>query len=359
MPKYFFSRLVCLCLVLAAVLPIVGCNEEKKRTAAMVASSLLAGIAQTQHAQKAYQRPNWKAEEYFDDPKVIRLCNAIGKRDLALIDKLIAEGTDVNAKGNGNMTPLLWAFVQGRPWNKPPSRSQQIQPGFSEKWATAEFDAVHLAIFTKLLEHGADPNVRFTANFFGDHPYADLPYKPITRIVAYLAFPYFEIVMKNGGDPHLYFSIREQPAYEDSVVRYAGKTDSLKKLQWVIGAGVDIDQVDAKGQTPVMHALDSGNYNGGNYDVAIMLVEAGADWLVARPDNPDFLAPIVNTIVKRDVQTPSSMKLIDVLERKGADFDIEREIIRTPRGKDREVLQQQRRELYERIQQERIQQAEK
>jgi len=342
----------------------------------MIGSSLLAGIAQTQHAQKMYQRPDWKAEEYFDDPKVINLCNAIRKRDLALIDKLIAESADVNAKGKGNMTPLLWAFVQGRPWNKAPSLSKQDQPGVTEKWAMDEFDDAHLAIFTKLLEHGADPNVRFTANFFDDNLYAELPHKPITRIVARLAFPYFEIVMKNGGDPHLYFSVREQPEYEDSVARHAGiltsKTESLRKIKWVIDAGVDIDQVDAEGQTSLMRAV-----NHGNYETAITLVEAGADWLVASPKEPGFLAPVVATLVRLGVPTAESyasyIKLIEILEEKGADFDLERKIrrpgqigllhmdIREAESIQQEISRQQRqqrRELYERIQQERRQQAE-
>jgi ankyrin repeat protein len=60
-------------------------------------------------------KPQWKANDYFDDPKVIALCKAIDARDLKEIDRLVAEGADVNAKGKGNMTPLLWAFPENKP----------------------------------------------------------------------------------------------------------------------------------------------------------------------------------------------------------------------------------------------------
>jgi|GEM_PF-2112476 len=336
MPKYFLSRLVCLCLVLAAIVPLVGCDENTKKNIAILGGAISSGMAQTQHAQSLYQRPDWKAEEYFDDPKVINLCNAVRKRDLALIDRLIADGADVNAKGRGEMTPLLWADVQGHPWNKPPSLSQQKQPGFTGRWLEAEYDAVHLTIFTKLLEHGADPNV--PAGIFlenGERWY-------IIQAVA-SNLPYFEAVMKNGGNPNLTSTYRKGASLLHLV-------HDAHSLQLLIDAGADPNQTDDDGLPPLMSA--------GTGEKALILIEAGADWLMASPENPDYLAIIVNRLVWRDVQTPSSMKLIEVLEEKGADFDLEREIIGTPRGKDREVLQQQRRELYERILQERRLQAE-
>ncbi|MDR3110936.1 MAG: ankyrin repeat domain-containing protein [Planctomycetaceae bacterium] len=62
-----------------------------------------------------YSKFNWKAEDYFDDPKVIALCRAIEAKDIKKIDRLVANGADVNAKGKGNMTPLLWAFPDNKP----------------------------------------------------------------------------------------------------------------------------------------------------------------------------------------------------------------------------------------------------
>ncbi len=86
-----------------------------------------------------HQKCGWKAEDYFDDPKVVALCKAIEANDLAEMDRLIAAGADVNAKGKDGMTLLLWAY----PDNK-------------------------LDRFKKLLEHGADPNV-ITKSDFNTH----------------------------------------------------------------------------------------------------------------------------------------------------------------------------------------------
>ena len=370
-------------LCITAVLVLNGgCGEEDRRNVAILGGAIMSGIAQTQQAQKMYQRPDWKPEDYFDDPQVIRLCHAIRNRDIALIDRLIAEGADVNAQGVGNMTPLLWAFVQGRPWKKPPSRSNDSFPSNIDKWALEEFDAIHLSIFTKLLEHGADPNVRFTNSFFPaiGLPEDGKPHTPITRVIARLPFPYFEAVMDNGGDQHLYSSINEGITYSDMVVQRAGylasKADMLKKNQWLIASGIDVNQVSEAGTTFLMSAVNSGDY-----DLAIMLIEAGADWLMAFPDNPGFLASIVHTLVQQDnpqmtssplygvFRSPerfaSYLKLIEILEERGADFDLERKIVRPGQielvrmntekaeliRQELRILEQQRRELYERIRQ--------
>ncbi len=300
-------------MVLCAVVALVmagGCTDEGKQNAAVLSSAIRSGIEQTIHSQSFYQRPDWKAENYFTDPKVIDLCQAIRKRDLALIDKLIGEGADVNAKGTGNMTPLLWAFVQGRPWNKPPSSAQRKQPDSIEKWSEKEFDATHLVIFTKLLEHGADPNVQTTSDF-GWLRELDIS---ITEYAALVAFPYFKAVMENGGDPN-YIAQSERNAHKSLAHIILGRVDSIKKLQLLIDAGIDLNHVDNRGETPLMSAVSLGSY-----DLAIMLVEAGADWLVASRDSPDFLAPIVVTLVRQDAQTASSLKLIEILEEKGANF---------------------------------------
>jgi ankyrin repeat protein len=109
----------------------------------------MSGLEQTYGHKKGgptltwYENKNWRAEDYFDDPQVIELCRAIAngaakfndtvdKEVLDLIDKLLAEGADVNAKGKDNMTVLLWSHYARDP-----------------------------RVFEKILKAGADPNVRF------------------------------------------------------------------------------------------------------------------------------------------------------------------------------------------------------
>jgi hypothetical protein len=45
---------------------------------------------------------------------VIALCKATEANDIAEIDRLVAAGADVNAQGEGNMTPLLWAYPDNK-----------------------------------------------------------------------------------------------------------------------------------------------------------------------------------------------------------------------------------------------------
>ena len=60
----------------------------------------------------------WVAEEFFTDAKVISLCHAIESEDLKLMRQLIDTGADVNAIGEGGMTPLLWAFPDNKIENR-------------------------------------------------------------------------------------------------------------------------------------------------------------------------------------------------------------------------------------------------
>jgi ankyrin repeat protein len=83
-----------LCLVSILAWPaLAGCEEMSQLT-----------------GKTFHEKFGWKAEDYFTDPKVIALCHAIEANDLKEIDRKIAAGADVNAKGTDGMTPLLWAF---------------------------------------------------------------------------------------------------------------------------------------------------------------------------------------------------------------------------------------------------------
>jgi uncharacterized protein len=116
-----------------------------------------------------HEKCGWKAEDYFDDPQVIALCHAIQANDLKEMDRLIAAGVDVNAKGKGNMTPLLWAY----PDNK-------------------------LERFSLLLKHGADPDIKIQSDFNtrGGMRSGD----SVTYMACKSAFPgYFDAVFSHGG----------------------------------------------------------------------------------------------------------------------------------------------------------------
>ena len=113
---------VCLIIVLCCL--AVGCDQGVRSVARTLAGD-----------RTFHEKFNWRAEVYFDDPQVIALCQAIEANDLEEMERLIEAGADVNARGQGNMTPLMWAF----PDNK-------------------------LERFKLLLEHGSDPNVKITTD---------------------------------------------------------------------------------------------------------------------------------------------------------------------------------------------------
>jgi uncharacterized protein len=207
-----------------------------------------------------HEKFNWKAEEYFTDPKIIALCQAIQANDLEEIDRQIAAGADVNAKGKDEMTPLLWAF----PDNK-------------------------LERFTKLLEHGADPNVFIQSdlNTHGEFHPGD----SVTHFACRTEFPgYFEAVFAHGGDPNLPRTtgnaLDESPLF--SVITGMAP-DKMSKVKILIEKGADLNHLDKTGMTPTMAAVGWG----GQFDIAQVLLEAGADPRVYQSNQIQKLSHVV------------------------------------------------------------------
>jgi uncharacterized protein len=196
-----------------------------------------------------HEKCDWVAADYFDDPQVIALCEAIERNDLDAMKRLIAEGADVNAQGKGKMSPLLWAF----PDNK-------------------------LERFKLLLENGADPNVIIESDFNtrGGMSAGD----SVTHMVCKTAFSgYFEAVFKHGGDPNLertsILGSNDTPLF--TVIQFAGNKKA--KIKQLIELGTNINHQNANGTTPTMLAVGWG----GQYDIALMILKAGADHRIYKP----------------------------------------------------------------------------
>jgi uncharacterized protein len=202
------------------------------------------GVLDLLPSRTIHQRCGWKAEDYFTDWQVIALCRAIEANDLAEMERLVKAGADVNAQGKDKMTPLLWAFPDN-----------------------------HLPRFKWLLEHGANPNVVVEGQFNsrqritrGDS---------VTHMACATSFPgYFEAVFDHGGDPNIrhagHLGFRDTPLFA-VITRGAG--DKAAKVRRLIELGADMNAL-AMGYTPVMQAV--GWF--GQFDVALMMLEAGADF---------------------------------------------------------------------------------
>jgi uncharacterized protein len=227
----------------------------------LAAVSLMTGCVKDGNVLDAtwHQKFNWVANEYFDDPKVVELCRAIEANDIAKIDALVADGADVNAQGKGKMTPLLWAF----PDNK-------------------------LDRFKRLLEHGANPNVVIDDDF--NTRGALLPGDSVTHMACRTAFNgYFDAVFAHGGDPNLIrngVSTSRTPLF---TVIGGSARDRKKQVVTLIEKRANLNHQDGSGATPAMSAVTQG----GQYDIALVLLNAGADHGIYLNDSNSRLIHLV------------------------------------------------------------------
>lgn len=240
-----------------------------------------------------HEKCGWKAEDYFDDPQVIALCEAIEANDLAEIDRLVAAGADVNAQGEGKMTPLLWAFPDDK-----------------------------LDRFKKLLELGADPNVVIESDFDtrGGMSAGD----SVTHMACKSAFPgYFQAVFEHGGDVNLQLTSRvglhDTPLF--SVIKFGG-ADKKEKIQLLLDQGADINYMNGADATPVMDATGWG----GQYNVALALLKKGADHEIYKPrSNTRLIHIILGEERRSNAWTPQQrndyQRLVKWLEDHGESVD--------------------------------------
>lgn len=193
-----------------------------------------------------HKKYRWIAEDYFDDPQVVALCHAIEADDLPEIERLVKAGANVNARGKDNMTPLLWSF----PENKPER-------------------------FQKLLELGADPNVRILSDL--NTKSGLIAGDSVTSLVCGTRFPeFFDLVFQHGGDPNLKHPFWD--CYPLHLVIRGMASEKPKKIHRLLELGADIDaNLDnprTNGRSPVVSATLSF----AQFDLALQLLEAGADY---------------------------------------------------------------------------------
>jgi ankyrin repeat protein len=201
-----------------------------------------------------HQRLGWKVENYFTDPKVLALCKAIETKDLKEIDRIVKSGVDVNSKGRGNMTPLLWAFPMGE------------------------------EVFKKVLEMGGDPNIKLTAKVWticlseGDSVMSasaspELIEGPIHDQYFYDApmTNYLKIVLEHRGNPNIEDMKGETPLF---YIKISLPGHLPERIRLLLDAGADINHQNVQGITAVMHAP------GHRYDSILALLKNGADYRI-------------------------------------------------------------------------------
>ncbi len=164
----------------------------------------------------------WKAEDYFDNKQVVALCHAIEQNDVKEMEKLIAAGADAKAIGKDGMTPLMWAFPDGK-----------------------------LERFACLLEHGADPNVVIHSDFnTKDRPFHPSPDgklifpdhgchagQSVTLLAARSPIvEYIKLVFDHGGNPNELDEKTKEAPLDMAIDRHYYPT-RLERVQILIDKG--------------------------------------------------------------------------------------------------------------------------
>lgn len=205
--------------------------------------AIVSGCGRLAGDQSWHEKHGWKAADFFTDAKVIDLCDAIAANDLDGMKKLIAAGVNVNAKGKGMMTPLLWAFPDEKPER-----------------------------FRVLLEAGADPNV-YTESDFGD-PRAFQPGESVTHMASRSAFGHFWPVFEHGGAPNLPSKLHgfagRTPVY---FVITSGAADKRERITRLAELGASLNRPEGVSSSPLMTA--HGHF--GRHDLCLLLLDLGAD----------------------------------------------------------------------------------
>jgi ankyrin repeat protein len=228
------------------------------------------------------------ASNFFADEKVAELAEAAKYGDVERIDAIVAEGVDVNTKGNEGM-PLLFYAISGD----------------------------SLDGFRRLLERGANPNQQ-----------ADNGDSVVSRAAARQESEALKLAILHGGNPNLRAGIPPSTpnvTYIDSTptpIFNAIRSRNPDNARILIKAGADLSVRDSFGNTPLMEAASSGSF-----EVMYALLEAGADY---RAKN-EWGYTVTRDLLQERAGTPpqsqafkARQKCIEFLRNKGIDFEKEK-----------------------------------
>lgn len=261
-----------------------------------------------------HHQVGWQAEDFFEDPRVIDLCHAIERNDVAEMERLIALGVDVNTIGNHGVTLLLWAMPDGK-----------------------------LERFECLLRHGANPNVTQTTDFGkfkrGMHylgkvwgvTYRGFPRKGIavTHLACTSPLPqYVRLIFSHGGDANLIYERQgENSLWKEvplNMVFGREIPNTHERVAILLNQGADPDYRQKEYElTPVMKSVERKDYG-----TALLLLKNGADYSIARRQN-NYSTHLTKEVLRDERYLPFEdakkateyRALIDWLVEHGAPFE--------------------------------------
>ncbi|MCE2570912.1 ankyrin repeat domain-containing protein [Motilimonas eburnea] len=167
----------------------------------------------------------------YSDKSAITLSRAAMRGDVKLINKMLASGVDVNVRGKGGETPLLWSLT-----------------------------ALNKKGYQALLEAGADPNIQLTE--YGESVMS------VSSVVNDSDF--LRLALAYGGDPNLRHgknNIQITPIF-DAVV-----ATRLENVKILMAAGANLNLRNWKRETVADFAASSNQWQ-----IVYMMLEAGVDY---------------------------------------------------------------------------------
>ncbi len=237
-----------------------------------------------------------KAEHWFSEKKDIEFCRAIEMNDTRKIGKMLKEGVDINKRGKGGVTFLVYAF-------------------FKQKKAS----------FKYLIENGADYNVKINTTYnptLGGEIITDKYKNNFFKMVVYDRDPfYLEMCLKNGANPNYTEPAGINGEITVHILNSAVMT-GLTNVILLIEYGANPDGVG--NGAPLEMAISSSDF-----DIAYYLLQKGAN-----PDleKENIIYSITNFFIVRWKAKKESLtsdiikqieyrdKVIEMLEERGYKF---------------------------------------
>jgi ankyrin repeat protein len=213
------------------------------------------------------------ARDYFTSPAELAFVDAVSTGDVRKLERLVAQGADVNARGRDGMTPAFWAL--------------------------AHLSKGALAF---LLEHGADPNAQL------------IPDGNSVMSISAMGNDswYLREAIDHGGNVNLVNPVSCHTPIFDAML--ALRDENVRIL---IAAHADLNTVDKMGNTPAIVA--AGQWR---YDWVYELLNAGADPTVRTPAGITLLTRVRRVpITPANPNYPWKLKVVELLKERGLDVD--------------------------------------
>lgn len=208
-----------------------------------------------------FEGKDMKADLFFD-AKMVSLLGAIQRNDSAAAKAMLAQGVELNVRGEEGITPLLWLIMQ------------------------KDLSAIELA-----LQLGADANFPAMITINREGP---KPAQPLAIIAGDGDNQQFSLLLKYGASP----DSRDESTGRPAIFGTIGH-DSWQQFTWLLENGVDINATDNSNRNAVLYATGLLKY-----DFVVKLLELGIDY--TKPNNAGVtLAHAIETVFGNNRKNPS------------------------------------------------------